>query len=73
MSSQADQDESTVERFWQANRRLLELYQGNAPKEIPVEIKAGAKLRTFAGLLPEAEAHIRGHLNKLRSAALDNR
>jgi hypothetical protein len=58
-----------VERFRRANRRLLELYRDNDPKLIPVEIKARSKLRTLAGLLPEVEAHIRGHLYQLRRVA----
>lgn len=55
-----------VERFQKANQRLVELYQQHDPGEITVEIKAGAKLRTLAELVPEVEAHIRNHLKKLR-------
>jgi D-tyrosyl-tRNA(Tyr) deacylase len=44
----------------------VELYQQHDPGEITVEIKAGAKPRTLAELVPEAEAHIRNHLKKLR-------
>ncbi len=55
-----------VDRLQQANRRLLKLYQQHDPSEITVEIKAGATLRTLAELVPEVEAHIRNHLEKLR-------
>ena len=55
-----------VDRFQKANERLVELYQRHDPREITVEIKAGAKLRTLAELVPEVEAHIRNHLKKLR-------
>lgn len=54
-----------VNRFQKANQRLVELYQQHDPREITVEIKAGAKLRTLAELVPEVEAHIRNHLKKL--------
>lgn len=55
-----------VHRFQQANVRLMELYQEHDPRGITLEIKAGAKLRTLAELVPEVEAHIRNHLEKLR-------
>lgn len=55
-----------VGRLREANRRLVELYRQYEPSEITVEIKAGAKLRTLAELVPEVEAHIRNHLEKLR-------
>lgn len=54
-----------VERLKKANHRLVELYQRHNPRKISVEIKAGAKLRTLAELIPEVEAHIRNHLRKL--------
>ena len=55
-----------VERLQNANHRLVELYRQHNPDEIIVEIKAGAKLRTLAELIPEVETHIRNHLEKLR-------
>jgi hypothetical protein len=55
-----------VERLQEANRRLVDLHNVHDPDAIVVEIKAGAKLRTLAGLVPEIEAHIRNHLEKLR-------
>lgn len=55
-----------VDRLRKANQRLVELYQQNNPREIMVEIKAGAKLRTLAELVPEVEAHVRNHLKRLR-------
>ncbi len=55
-----------VDRLQKANQRLVEMYQQHDPSEIPVEIKTGAKLRTLAALVPEVEAHIRNHLEKLR-------
>ncbi len=55
-----------VGRLQKANRRLVELCQLHDPEAIIVEIKAGAKLRTLGQLVPEAEAHIRNHLRKLR-------
>lgn len=55
-----------VDRLQKANQRLVEMYQQNNPSEITVEIKAGAKLRSLAELVPEVEAHIRNHLEKLR-------
>jgi len=55
-----------VDRLQQANRRLLKLYQQHDPSKILVEIKAGATLRNLAELVPEIEAHIRNHLEKLR-------
>lgn len=55
-----------VARLRQANDRLVQLYREHNPAAITVQIKAGAKLRTLAELLPEAEAHIRNHLHKLR-------
>jgi len=58
-----------VARLRQANQRLVQLYREHDPAAIIVEIKAGAKPRTLAKLLPEAEAHIRNHLQKLRRAA----
>jgi len=57
-----------VERLQNANHRLVELYRQHNPDEIIVEIKAGAKLRTLAELVPEVEAHIRNHLKKLRKS-----
>jgi len=54
-----------VERLQKANHRLVKLYQQHDPSKITVEIKAGAKLRTLAELIPEVEAHIRNHLRKL--------
>jgi ABC-type hemin transport system substrate-binding protein len=58
-----------VDRLQRANQRLVEMYQQNNPSKITVEIKAGAKLRTLAELVPEVEAHIRKHLEKLRKAS----
>lgn len=55
-----------VDRFRKANQRLVELYREHDPRAITVEIKAGAKRRTLAELVPEVEAHIRNHLEKLR-------
>jgi hypothetical protein len=55
-----------VDRLQKANQRLVEIYQQHNPSAITVEIKAGAKLRTLAELVPEVEAHIRNHLEKLR-------
>ena len=57
-----------VTRLQKANQRLVEVYQQSNPGEITVEIKAGAKLRTLAELVPEVEAHIRNHLEKLRKS-----
>lgn len=54
-----------VDRFQKANQRLVEMYKHHNPSEITVEIKAGARLRTLAELVPEVEAHIRNHLKKL--------
>ncbi len=55
-----------LDRLQKANRRLAELYRQHDPGKIWVEIKAGAKPRPLAGLVPEVEAHIRSHLEKLR-------
>lgn len=55
-----------ADRLQKANRRLVKLYHDHDPNEITVEIKTGAKLRTLAELIPEVEAHIRNHLEKLR-------
>jgi hypothetical protein len=57
-----------VERFQKANRRLMGLYRRHNPDDIVVEIRAGAKLRTLAELIPLVEAHIRNHLAKLRKS-----
>jgi hypothetical protein len=54
-----------VERLQEANRRLVSLYDAHDPDAIVVKIKAGAKLWTLTGLVPEVEAHIRNHLDKL--------
>lgn len=54
-----------VDRFQKANQRLVELYRQHDSREVTVEIKAGARPRTLAGLVPEVEAHIRNHLKKL--------
>jgi hypothetical protein len=54
-----------VDRLQKANQRLVKHYQQNDPSRITVKIKAGAKLRTLADLVPEVEAHIRNHLKKL--------
>lgn len=59
-----------VVRLRLASRRLLELYRQHEPGEITVEIKAGARRRSLATLVPEVEAHIRNHLEKLRREAL---
>ena len=55
-----------AKRLQKANQRLVSLYQQHDPSEITVEIKAGAKLRNLAELVPEVDAHIRNHLEKLR-------
>jgi hypothetical protein len=55
-----------VARLQEANRRLERLYLAHDPHTIVVEIKAGAKPRTLAALVPEVEAHIRNHLRKLQ-------
>jgi hypothetical protein len=55
-----------VERLGFANRRLVELYEAYDPTHIAVQIKAGVKVRSLAELVPEVEAHIRNHLDKLR-------
>jgi len=55
-----------VARLHGANRRLERLYLAHDPHAIVVEIKAGAKPRTLAALVPEVEAHIRNHLRKLQ-------
>ena len=55
-----------VARLQEANRRLEQLYLAHDPYTIVVEIKAGAKPRTLAALVPEVEAHIRNHLRKLQ-------
>ena len=55
-----------IDRLQATNQRLISLYQKHDPKEITVEIKVGAKPRTFAELMIEVEAHIRSHLKKLR-------
>ncbi|OGO33300.1 MAG: hypothetical protein A2Z16_11455 [Chloroflexi bacterium RBG_16_54_18] len=52
-------------RLQKANQLFVKFYQQYNPNEITVEIKAGAKLRTLAELVPEVEAHIRKHLEKL--------
>ena len=57
-----------VTRFQNANHRLVELYRQNDPKAITIEIKAGAKPRTLAELVTEANAHIRNHHEKLHKA-----
>jgi hypothetical protein len=57
-----------VARFRTATRQLVQLYRQHDPGAIPVEVRAGAKLRTLATLVPEAEAHTRNHLRKLRAA-----
>ncbi len=62
-----------VDRFQKANQRLVEIYQQHDPSAIVVEIKAGAKLRTLAELVPEVEAHIRNHLEKLRKSLRSRR
>ncbi len=54
-----------VDRFQKANQRLVELCQRYDTREITVEIKAGAKPRPLAELIPEVEAHIRNHLKQL--------
>lgn len=55
-----------ADRLQAANQRLVKFYQQHDPSTITVEIKAGAKLRTLAELVPEVEAHVRNHLEKLR-------
>ncbi|MEW6716391.1 MAG: hypothetical protein AB1345_02640 [Chloroflexota bacterium] len=55
-----------VDRLKKANARLVELYQRHNPEDIILEIKAGAKPRRLAELVPEVEAHIRNHLKKLQ-------
>jgi len=57
-----------INRFQEANRRLLEIYQLLDPREVIIEIKVDARLRTLAQLVPEAEAHIRHHHRKLRKS-----
>jgi hypothetical protein len=54
-----------ADRLQTANQRLVTFYQQH-PNTITVEIKAGAKLRTLTELVPEMEAHIRNHLERLR-------
>ncbi len=55
-----------ADRLRIANQRLVKLYEQHDPRTITVDIKAGAKRRTLAELVPEVEAHIRNHLTKLR-------
>ncbi|HEY42932.1 MAG TPA: hypothetical protein G4O11_03010 [Anaerolineae bacterium] len=50
-----------IRRFLEANETLCNLYKSVDPHAIVLEIKLGAKLRTFAELIPEVEAHIRNH------------
>jgi len=54
-----------INRFMLANQRFVFLYQQHDPNIIILQIKAGAKLRTLAGLITEVEAHIRNHYAKL--------
>jgi hypothetical protein len=56
-------------RGQEANRRLERLYLVHNPHAVVVEIKAGARPRTLAALVPEVEAHIRNHLLKLQPIA----
>jgi hypothetical protein len=65
-SEMGEERRSDVDRLQTANQRLVKFYQQYDPSAIPVEIKAGAKLRTLAALVQEVEAHIRNHLEKLR-------
>ena len=65
-ASRGSTPDELVNRLQKANQRLVELYRQYEPSEIRVEIKAGVKLRTLAELIPEVEAHIRNHLEKLR-------
>lgn len=59
--------EDTVDGFSQFIKMIpASVYQQHEPSEIRVEIKAGAKLRTLAELIPELDPHIRNHLEKLR-------
>jgi hypothetical protein len=53
-------------RLRKADGRLVQLHLLHDPSEIEVQIKAGAKLRTLAELVPEVETHIRNHSEKLR-------
>jgi len=55
-----------VDRFRKANWRLAEFYGQHDPEKVVIEIKAGARLRTLAQLIPEIEAHIRNHHGALR-------
>jgi hypothetical protein len=57
-----------VRRFRQANQALCDFYADCDPKSVVVEIKAGAKPRSFDSLVVEIEAHVRDHLLKLRKA-----
>jgi len=54
-----------IRRFREANETLCNLYEAVDPHAIVMEIKLGAKPRTFAELVPEVEAHIRNHHRKL--------
>ncbi|MCL5429645.1 MAG: maleylpyruvate isomerase N-terminal domain-containing protein [Chloroflexi bacterium] len=55
-----------VERFIKANQRLVVLYKEHDPRKICFQIKADSKPRSLAALIPEVEAHIRNHFEKLR-------
>jgi hypothetical protein len=55
-----------IGRFLEANETMCKLYEAVDPQAIVLEIKLGAKPRTFAELIPEVEAHIRNHHTKLK-------
>jgi hypothetical protein len=54
-----------VRRLREANEHLCALYASHDPSAIMLVIKQGAKPRTLAALVPEAEAHVRNHQRKL--------
>ena len=57
--------QALIRRFLEANETLCEIYEAVDPHTIVLEIKLGAKPRTFSELIPEVEAHIRNHHRKL--------
>ncbi len=58
--------ERLLGRLREATRGLCELYEATDPHALVIEIKQGAKPRTLAELIPEVEAHIRNHQEKLK-------
>ena len=58
-----------IERFKQANQRLVELYDLCGPDEIVIRIKEDSRPFTLRQLVVAVEAHIRNHLLKLRKDA----